>query len=40
LENVRLCCEGKHDVGRLVKDHNHRPAYHQRKQHLEHAHHG
>ncbi|CAO3589677.1 unnamed protein product [Absidia cylindrospora] len=32
LENVRLCCGGKHDVGRLVKDHNHRPAYHQRKQ--------
>ncbi|CAO3589148.1 unnamed protein product [Absidia cylindrospora] len=33
LENVRLCCNGKHDVGRLEKPHHHhRPAYHQRNQ--------
>ncbi|KAI8334240.1 meiotic cell cortex C-terminal pleckstrin homology-domain-containing protein [Chlamydoabsidia padenii] len=32
LENVRLCCGGKHDIGRLEKqEHYHRPAYHQRK---------
>ncbi|ORX51218.1 hypothetical protein DM01DRAFT_1086309 [Hesseltinella vesiculosa] len=30
LENVRLCCNGKHDVGRLEKAHTHRPAYHLR----------
>ncbi|KAI8071415.1 meiotic cell cortex C-terminal pleckstrin homology-domain-containing protein [Gongronella butleri] len=33
LENVRLCCNGKHDVGRLEKPHAHRPAYHHHHHH-------
>ncbi|KAI8089455.1 uncharacterized protein BX664DRAFT_333054 [Halteromyces radiatus] len=35
LENVRLCCDGKHDVGRLDKNHtHHRPSYHHQRNHL------
>ncbi|KAI9300434.1 hypothetical protein BJ944DRAFT_244199 [Cunninghamella echinulata] len=31
LENVRLCCNGKHDVSRLDKNHHHhRPSYYQK----------
>ncbi|KAI9249610.1 hypothetical protein EDC94DRAFT_326338 [Helicostylum pulchrum] len=31
LEDVRMCCNGKHHVSKLEKDHNHRHQYRKRK---------
>lgn len=31
LEDVRMCCNGKHHVSRLEKDHTHRHHYRKRK---------
>jgi transposase len=31
LEDVRMCCNGKHHVSKLEKDHTHRHQYRKRK---------
>lgn len=31
LEDVRMCCNGKHHVSKLEKDHTHRQQYRKRK---------
>lgn len=33
LEDVRMCCNGKHHVSKLEKDHTHRHQYRKRKSH-------
>lgn len=33
LEDVRMCCNGKHHVSKLEKDHSHRHRYRKHKSH-------